>query len=444
MQDWLKKLARKLLMVVAGCVIALALALGACRLLLTQLPSYQAQLQQWVAAELGLTFEFAAVDARWGLRGPELTFHEASVAGSDAAEPFLFAGRAAITVDPLRFLLERELTVNTLTFDGTRVTIVPGADGTFRVQDAPVGGVLERELEMSIPPAVEVAVRDSEVHYIDESTQGSWQFSDLSANLSRTVERMTVELRATPPKALAERLELSVQGEIAVGASRPVTWRTFATLRAVDLASLAELAPALDMDGLEGSGDLSAWLDWSNGGPVRATGEVALAQVSLPNAASDEVYDRLAMRVEWSGRPASSWQLAFSDVVLSRNGGAWPAGGLTKIEVGRDGSALERVVVESDYLRVEDLRPFALAVPDTELAQRWRELEPSGELNELALRLERDDGAWEYDVSGRFAELAIAAGAGHPGFSGLSGEVRADARSGRVEFASGGLELDSE
>jgi hypothetical protein len=91
---------------------------------------------------------------------------------------------------------------------------------------------------------------------------------------------------------------------------------------------------------------------------VRATGEVALAQVSLPNAASDEVYDRLAMRVEWSGRPASSWQLAFSDVVLSRNGGAWPAGGLTKIEVGRDGSALERVVVEADL--PEDYFPHYL------------------------------------------------------------------------------------
>lgn len=442
MRDWLRQLLRRLLMVAAVGVIAVALALGAFRLLLTQLPGYQADLQQWVAAELGLSFEFAAVDARWGLRGPELTFHEASVAGSDTEEPFLFAGRAAITVDPLRFLLDRELTVNTLTFDGTRVTIVHGADGTLRVQGAPVGGPLAAELDVPLPPDVELVVRDSEVVYIDEASQSTWPFADVELSLTREDERLLVELRAQPPEALAARVELSIEG-LFNGGDWPDEWRLFSSLRGAELGPLSELVPMPGQRTLEGAGDISLWLDVSGGRPVRATADIALDDVVVTATAPDDVYEQLAMRVEWSADGNAHWQLALSDVTLRRNGREWPSGGNSHIEVRRDSDAtLARVDVHSDYLQLEDLRPLVRWLDETPLAQRWLELEPTGVLHELAVRLERIDGAWDYDLSAGFESLGIATTGARPGFRGLSGAARADARSGRIEFASqGGLSL---
>lgn len=442
MREWLRMLLRRLLLTAAGCVIVLALALGAFRLLLTQLPSYQDELKQWVAAELGLSLKFAAVDARLSLRGPELTFHDAGIAASNAEGPFLFATRAAITVDPWRFLLERELTVSALTLDGTRVTIVRGVDGTFRIQGAPVGGGFQAGLEARIPLEVEVAARDSEVLYVDEPSQDEWQFTNVSVALARTAERVNLALRARPPAALAERAVLSVEGELNAGSSRPDRWRTSSSLRAADIGALARMAPVLDLDGLEGRGDVSFRLDWEDGGPVRAMGEVALERVVVPGAADGDSYDRLATRFRWTADGPAGWRLSLSDLELGRNGRAWPGGGRVNVELGHAGGRLERVVMQSDFLRVEDLAPLASILPDSELLARWSALAPTGELRELILSLERSGGDWDYDFSGRFDELGFSAAAGLPGLEGLSGAMRADARGGLIELASRNVVFD--
>ena len=367
MLNWFKKLAKGLLVLAAVGVILLAIAIGALRLALTQLPSYQAELQAWVAAELGLNFQFDAVDARWGLRGPELTFHEASIAGTDADEPFLSAARAAITIDPLLFVLERELTASRLTFDGTRVTIVHGLDGAYRVQGAPVGGALDAELDAVIPQRVQVAVRDSEVLYIDAETEQSWQFTGVAVDLTRGPRRLAFELRATPPAALASRVELSLEGEISAGSAEPPRWRVFSSLREVDLAALAGLAPTPLAGILAGHGDVSFWLDWAGERPVRATADLGLVDVVTAGVPED-LYDQVEMTLEWAEDSASRWRLAFSDVSLSRNGEAWPSGGNTRVELERADGALQRLSLRSDFLRVDDLRAFVLSWGGNELA----------------------------------------------------------------------------
>ena len=83
MRPWLRKVIKITLALVAtGALLTLA-AIGGFRVLVTQLPSYQDDLQAWVNRELGLSLTFARLDVRWGWRGPELTFHDASVATED-------------------------------------------------------------------------------------------------------------------------------------------------------------------------------------------------------------------------------------------------------------------------------------------------------------------------------------------------------------------------
>lgn len=60
--------------VLAALIIVLAIAVGAFRLLLPQLPAYQGQIQAWAEGALGMPVQFSRMDARWGLQGPELTF----------------------------------------------------------------------------------------------------------------------------------------------------------------------------------------------------------------------------------------------------------------------------------------------------------------------------------------------------------------------------------
>jgi hypothetical protein len=78
----LRKVVKRLAVAVAIVGVAIGAGIGGFRLLVRELPSYQSDLQAWVAESLGLQLEFSRLDAHWSLHGPELTFHDARVAAA--------------------------------------------------------------------------------------------------------------------------------------------------------------------------------------------------------------------------------------------------------------------------------------------------------------------------------------------------------------------------
>ena len=58
------------------------------------------------------------------------------------------------------------------------------------------------------------------------------------------------------------------------------------------------------------------------------------------------------------------------------------------------------------------------------------------------LAIGRDGDRWDYSVAADFADLALAPFDGYPGFDAVSGEIRADPRSGRIEFRTEDATLD--
>jgi uncharacterized protein YhdP len=74
-----QKLLKSLAYVAAALVILLAVAVGLFRLLLPRLPEYQEEIKGWADAAIGMQVEFADMNARWRLSGPELTFQGAKL-----------------------------------------------------------------------------------------------------------------------------------------------------------------------------------------------------------------------------------------------------------------------------------------------------------------------------------------------------------------------------
>jgi len=118
MPQVLRKLFKALGVCVAGFVILAALGVGAFRIVVAELPSYQGQIQAWAEDVLGLGVGFSRLDARWGLRGPELTFYDASVARRDeAGEPIIRAAAVTFGLSPRTLLLERRIAVCRRAYD---------------------------------------------------------------------------------------------------------------------------------------------------------------------------------------------------------------------------------------------------------------------------------------------------------------------------------------
>jgi uncharacterized protein (TIGR02099 family) len=190
---------------------------------------------------------------------------------------------------------------------------------------------------------------------------------------------------------------------------------------------------------LAGAGDLSVWLDWTHGHISRATATVSLDDVLLPASGEAEPadYQRLAMTAEWFGDPAGNgWTLALNNVDLRRNGRDWRNDGNSTLKVKLDGDRLQALSLTSDFLRLQDLNPVLHLLPKNAWTRRWSGLDPKGDLTDIDLSLQRRDSDWNYRLAGGFSNLSVHSVGRWPGISGLSGRVRTDSRTGRIEFDS--------
>ena len=96
MKELLRKLIKGLAYGAAAIVIVLAIAVGIFRLMLPRLPEYQEEIKAWASSAIGMRVEFAGMNARWRLSGPELSFFEAGLGTIAARAIFLTAGEVSI------------------------------------------------------------------------------------------------------------------------------------------------------------------------------------------------------------------------------------------------------------------------------------------------------------------------------------------------------------
>jgi uncharacterized protein (TIGR02099 family) len=439
----MKKLAGRLLTVAATLVIVLALAIGAFRLLVAQLPGYQEELQAWATDALGLALEFERLDARLGLRGPELTFHDASIGGSDSQEPFLSARRANIRVDTLALITERRLAVNRLTLEGPRLVLVRERDGTLRLQGTAVEAGARMQWGRHIPAEVEVVVRDSEVVYLDRAADSSWVFRGVTAALSRIGDRLLLEARARPPAALASRAELFAEARLAGATAEVEQWSVAGSVRGVDLAVLRRLLPDGQPWPSAGTGDVSVMLGWSGQLLAEAEVELALDDVLIPSlGGAPAAFERLGVSAAWRQR-REGWSLDLNDIALTRAGRTWPRAGRARVASAWVQGELSAVSMRSDFVRLQDLTPALVLVPERyrEVLGPWAALDPRGDISDIELEIERAGESWDYAVAARLSRLGANPIGEWPGIDGLSGELRADTRSGRARLDAKDVEL---
>jgi uncharacterized protein (TIGR02099 family) len=452
---FLGKLVRALIAATGGVAVLLVVAVGGFRLAMTQLPTYQAELQAWVNESLGLRLDFKGLNARWSFRGPELTFRDVSVASAGGEEPFLVAKEARVLIDPWTALAERRLRIGRLTFEGTRLALVRERTGALHLLGAPEGREARLELALEVPPGIVVGVRNSSVVYDDLEHGVSWTFHDVDLGLARSENDLKVEASARPPPELGTRFELSVQSEFRGADDLGRNWRLSAEAVDVDLGALARAVPALASMPVHGTGHAALSLEWTGGALARGRLETALDGVDwAPRAVADRTdrretgapeasngYRHLGLAAEWQRNASGGWHVVLDDVDLDRTR-PWPSGSDAVVDLSRGADGVEALSLRSDFVRLEDLEPLVRALPPSTPAQRWLELAPRGELSGIELSLSRAGQGWDYSAAGSFDELGLAAAGTWPGFEGLSGALRADSNSGRASFSTRGAVFD--
>jgi uncharacterized protein (TIGR02099 family) len=432
----LRRVCKALFATLGGIAILLAVALGVFRLLVAQIPEYQAEIKERVAAELGLIVDFETLDARLGLTGPELSLRDATIG---SGTEFLKADRAAITLDPVSLVFGRRIDVSRLTLDGVRLTVERDRQGTFRLGDYALTG--SSGIADAIPQSVRVAIRNSELLYVDAARGTSWLFTGLELTIASSDGNYVANASLTPPDGLAERLDLDFASEQPVTNGQAVSWRLTADTGTLDLATLAALLPIDPVLPVTGRGAFGAEIEWAGHRLADLRLAVEIADLTVGEAGTDP-YQSLQFEAHWQRTGTVDWQLAVDGIEVTRNGRSWAPSGSAAFSIARADGEVQKITLASDFVRLEDLEPVIGAFPEAQIAEQWEFFEPVGDVRNLDFTIERRNASFAYELETSFEQLAVSQFGTTPGIAGVSGRVSATEDIGTIEFQSGAVSVD--
>src|ERR1044072_1568140 len=122
-----------LLGVVEATVVLLGLAFVAFGVIVSRVPEYRVQLQNWINERSGLSVEFKTLSARVRLYGPELVFDQAVLRTPDGARVLATARRGSVGFDLWSSLRNARLTAGRFTLEAPELGLIRTQEGRIQL-----------------------------------------------------------------------------------------------------------------------------------------------------------------------------------------------------------------------------------------------------------------------------------------------------------------------
>ena len=286
-----------------------------------------------------------------------------------------------------------------------------------------------------------IEIHDATIIWNDELRAApQLELKSVFLQLVKSGSRHRFGLRATPPKELAAPLD--VRGDLRGGTVAALAgWngKLFVQLDYADIAAWRTWVP-FPIDFPRGAGALRAWLTFSSDRLVEAVADVRLANVNTRLAADLPQLDlsQLSGRVGWKLLD-EGFEVTTSGLGLTTTGGLTlpPADFVLRLNAGnaRKQAGGE---LQASALELAPLVALADHLPLGQVARsKLAEFSPKGRLAGVALRW---TGDWsepqEYNIRGRFENVALNRVGRIPGFTGVSGTIDASEHAGALLLSS--------
>lgn len=449
MPGLIRKLWRIVAGLVAGIVILLAVLVGLVRLALVQVPEYRDQIETLAGEVLGWPVEVGEMDARLGLRGPELRFTDARLLTRDRQGTLVVAATGAMQFESLS-LLRGELRPGAVRLAGVALRIERNAEGRWQLlgaegpgfaDAAPLADRAGRDLPMldDLPDA-SVRLEDLRVEFEDLRREaGPRQFLFDALELQLDDGTLALSAEGTLPAALGAELSLSLTVTAQDERGRPRDWRAGATFAALDLRAIGEAtgrSGQLPATGIA-TGSVSAAAD--SNGLMRVAGELLARDLRLPRSAPEEdpvvrtPYDYLGASFEWK-RNADGWEARVEDLDVERDDRRWNSAAASVLL--ETAESARRIEARADHVELADLAPLFPWLPPATRDVLER-LAPSGTVRELEAYLDLpavQGRSPEVFVQASFDQLSLAPVERWPGIRNLSGQLAGDRYNGTASL----------
>ena len=415
----------------AGIVILLAVAVGLFRLFLPTLPEYQEQIKVWASDAIGMQVEFSGMDARWGLRGPELEFYDAELIRKTTSTRLVAADEVSVGVGLARLLVDRTLVIDRVVVRDTVIEVRQLDGGGWWIQGA-------RAEELLSAPAgnggqlgeIEIVGEDIELRFLQPGDERPRFIEVPRVQLRRDDTKITLDALARLPEELGRSLDLSAIQLLGAPKSQR-SWDVSVEINGVNLVEVAEMLGDRISALTSGTGNIDASLVYARGTVQGATASLDFGDVVFEGG---EAFD-VEGRVEY-GRSSDGWLVAAEELIVDRGvGRKAPASLRVQTSSNKNGETVMLDVRASD-LDLADARLFLPWVPE----ERRSEVEAyvaDGTVRDLALTLsDLHHIRPKFNVTADVVDLGFAAVGKWPGIRGLTGVMRGSNTSGNIDIAS--------
>ena len=438
---WLRRAWRAVVWLLAIAYFGFALLFLLLRyVVMPQIENYRANVEQSLAAVLHRPVAITKIGAGWeGLR-PRLNLYGLRIQDS--------AGRPALSLDHveavigwssvlyLRPRLHRLAVVApdlAVRRDLGGHLFVAGIAVDTNAQDSGFGDwLLDQD---------EIAVTDATVTWTDELRRAPpLSMSKLNLQVENGIRHHRFGLAFDPPKEMASRVDL--RGDLVGGDLKNLkSWHgeIYSQVGYADLAIWRNWV-AYPLELPQGRGALRVWFEFAQLQPTALTADVSLTDTQLRLAKDLPLLDleRINGRVRGQslgdGFLASVTQLSLA----TRNGFRLQPTDVSLRWQAHNGQ------LDASSLDLATLNRLAIYLPmPPQIRGPLVGYAPGGQVRDLKLTWGGRNSLFEtYRVSGHFEALGLAAQDAVPGFSGLSGQIEGNERSGSIAFSSRDATLD--
>jgi uncharacterized protein (TIGR02099 family) len=469
-----RKLLKWTLIVTGSACLLLGLTFGAFGIVVSRVPEYRVQLQNWINERGGVQVEFKTLSARLRLYGPELVFDQAVVRTPDGTHVLATARRGSIGFDLWGSLRNARLTAGRFVLESPEIGLIRTKEG--RIQLLGQSALPDRDKAFALDqlPTGRFHVSNAVVSFRDAITgRGPWSLSGVSFEVTRNSSSMQLRGAAALPKTLGRELRFSatVEGPLQDAAALVSTFDVDG--RELDLAGWADVlpdewpAPETGHGSVEIRGvlkgpvlvQLAADVDLSRLVAVPPTWVTALPAAESPTAVTEEPhetdpgaaasvtsaasevraemisYPRLAfgLRAEKTG---DTWRATVANLNMARPSASWLAARLEG-EWTRTADGQVKANGKTDRIVLDALWPLLAYLPESEPLARLRAMNATGTLSNISFSFERDDASSspQYSAQARIDDLAFEAVQRSPGAGGLSGAIQMTQAGGEWRIA---------
>lgn len=409
------------------------------QLAVRMLPGYRHRIEAEVSRNLGQPVLMQQIGLTWRWAQPMLEISDLRILSADSEATLLNVGKLRLGFATLG-MLQGEFVPAEINLESFALTVAVDAQGKFTLRGFASGGA-EPELEQILQQLQRFKrIKIAEMSLLLDDAR--YPTAPLAAVLKKAdlrIQKAGMELRAVvqAPSVIAEEIDLKAgfAGDARQWEKLHGQWRLEAT-GLTPSAPLAARWPAFGKLGATGA-DVQAFGSWRGKRLGETTLDFQALRLELRDPQYPAALSKLAFHVRYQP-DAQGGSLQLRNLQMEGTQGAWPKAS-ARLAWQNLGLASEAWVANADYLRLDDLAPWASLLPSSTLPERYRPLIPTAKGVVQGLELQSEgQHAQSYSYSLRAENLGIGAKNLRQGGFGLhrvSGEIKGDQTGGRMQLS---------